>query len=1035
MRILAIRGANLASLERPFEINFREQPLASAGLYAIVGPTGAGKSTILDAICLALFGSAPRLQRVSESNVKLDDADGERLAANDARQLLRRGAGHGFAEVEFQGIDGVEYRARWEVWRAGRKPSGSLQRAQQQVYELATRRCVARLKEEFTRFIERKLGLGYESFTRAVLLAQGDFAKFLQAKTTEKADLLERLTNTGYFTEISKCIYQKYKQAEEKCKVYTGQLTSIELLKEADRAHLQEKLLQQEARIDQLGKDVQINMQRVEWCKQHEALTSDEAKATHDLAEKKARLMALRPDEIRLKRWDVAQSIRDVALRVADERSRLQELERTTAGLEEDRTKLQTECQQAQDLLTQCKKQQQSVHEEQTRVGFELVHLSQKQVHLDGLKKECADERAALSQSERRITELRDEEEQVRKQLADTQHQMQDCQARLKELSKAEALFKDGGALLVRLESYHESRMKVAEARASVESHTAHVNHCESVAERMKGELQSMQGAVSPEVLELRKALKASEPCPVCGSTEHPLAHELNPYTADQHELRTRYEDLTEGIKEAEKQKGEYRTKVLASESMLAQHTSDCEALFQELEPIVSPITSTWHEDIVRKADWLTRLRSACARWGELSKEIDRLTRDAEHQQDLLGAKAEPLQMATDQRNQLQTRISKKEAEIEEIRRDLHQKLGEKTPEMVKHELASKVTEAGSAVTQREGELRELEKKSQGCETTYQHQREQLAQIRAGVDKLTKEVEAWLASHPEVDSADTLHAILAMPVQRASELREQIQKARQEESNVALLLKDRKMQLDNLRAKCEGIEQYTSEQLMQEGQDMQNQLAQSREQAGELRKTLELDAERKAQRNELSTKLQSAQEDCNHWEKLNQLYGSADGKQLRVLAQGYTLGVLVEYANEHLQYIMPRYRLEQVPSTGAIKRRTLALQVVDTELLNEVRPADTLSGGETFLVSLALSLALSALSASSHTLDSLFIDEGFGSLDPESLGVALEALERLQMQGRKVGLISHVQEMNERIAVKIRVKRCGGGRSTVEVGG
>ena len=1035
MRILAIRGANLASLEQPFEINFREQPLASAGLYAIVGPTGAGKSTILDAICLALFGSAPRLQRASESNVKLDDADGERLAANDARQLLRRGAGHGFAEVEFQGIDGIEYRARWEVWRAGRKPSGALQSAQQQVYELATRRCVARLKKEFTQFIECKLGLGYESFTRAVLLAQGDFAKFLQAKTTEKADLLERLTNTGYFTEISKCIYQKYKQAEEECKVYTGQLTSIELLKEADRARLQEELQQQEARIEQLGKDMQINMQRVEWCKQHEALTSDEAKATHDLAEKKARLLALRPDEIRLKRWDVAQSIRDVALRAVEERSRLQELERTTAELEKKCTDLQTQCQQAQTLLDECKEQLQSAQTEQTRMGLELVHLSQKQERLNGLKKECDDERAELSRGQQHVTALRAEEEKVRKQLADTQSQMQDCKARLKELSKAEALFKDGGALLDRLTRYHELRMKVAEVQAGVESHVAHVNHCVSEAEKMRAELQSMRGAVPPEALELRKALKASEPCPVCGSTEHPLAHELNPYTADQHELRTRYEDLTKGIEQAQKQEGEYRAKMVALETMLDRHTSDCETLFQELDPIVSPITSTWHDDIVRKADWLTRLRSACARWGELSKEIDRLARDAEHQQDLLDAKAEPLRMATDQCNRSQTHISEKEVEIEKICQELHQKLGEKSPEMVEHELADKVTKADSAMTQRAGELRDAEQKLQRYETTYQNQQEQLVQIRAGVDKLTNEVEAWLASHPEVDSADTLHAILAMPAQRANELREQIQKAKQDESNAALLLKDRKMQLDNLRAKCEGIEQYTSEQLVQEGQAMQNQLAKIREQAGELRKTLELDAERKAQHNELSTKLQSAQEDCNHWEKLNQLYGSADGKQLRVLAQGYTLGVLVEYANEHLQYIMPRYRLEQVPSTGAIKRRTLALQVVDTELLNEVRPADTLSGGETFLVSLALSLALSALSASSHTLDSLFIDEGFGSLDPESLGVALEALERLQMQGRKVGLISHVQEMNERIAVKIRVKRCGGGRSTVEVGG
>ena len=111
MKILAIRLKNLASLAGPFEIDFTAEPLASAGLFAITGPTGAGKSTLLDALCLALFGAVPRLSNTGR-DAKVPDADGE-VATGDPRTLLRRGTGEGYAEVDFVGIDGRRYRARW----------------------------------------------------------------------------------------------------------------------------------------------------------------------------------------------------------------------------------------------------------------------------------------------------------------------------------------------------------------------------------------------------------------------------------------------------------------------------------------------------------------------------------------------------------------------------------------------------------------------------------------------------------------------------------------------------------------------------------------------------------------------------------------------------------------------------------------------------------------------------------------------------------------------------------------------------------
>lgn len=162
------------------------------------------------------------------------------------------------------------------------------------------------------------------------------------------------------------------------------------------------------------------------------------------------------------------------------------------------------------------------------------------------------------------------------------------------------------------------------------------------------------------------------------------------------------------------------------------------------------------------------------------------------------------------------------------------------------------------------------------------------------------------------------------------------------------------------------------------------------------------------------------------WSQLNDLIGSADGAKFKKIAQEYTLDILLRYANIHLEKINRRYTLERIPNT-------LSLQVIDNDMACEIRSVHSLSGGESFLVSLALALALSSLSSSKMNIQSLFIDEGFGTLDAQTLAVAMDALESLQNQGKKVGVISHVSEMTERIPVQIHVEKLGNGRSAIEV--
>ncbi|MDE6106931.1 MAG: AAA family ATPase, partial [Bacteroidales bacterium] len=238
MKILAIRGRNIASIEGDFELDFRREPLASAGLFAITGPTGAGKSTLLDVLCLALYGKTPRLEKARENNVAITEV-GKNLSPHDARFLLRRGCAEGYAEVDFQALSGEPYRVRWVVRRARDRADGALQEAEVRLYNLKTGREEGGKRTELWNRIAQLVGLSFAQFTRSVLLAQGDFAAFLKATQSEKAEILEKLTGTEVFGRISSALFQKNKEAAERYRQYELQTEGLNLMSAEDRERLQ----------------------------------------------------------------------------------------------------------------------------------------------------------------------------------------------------------------------------------------------------------------------------------------------------------------------------------------------------------------------------------------------------------------------------------------------------------------------------------------------------------------------------------------------------------------------------------------------------------------------------------------------------------------------------------------------------------------------------------------------------------------------------------------------------------------------------
>ena len=178
----------------------------------------------------------------------------------------------------------------------------------------------------------------------------------------------------------------------------------------------------------------------------------------------------------------------------------------------------------------------------------------------------------------------------------------------------------------------------------------------------------------------------------------------------------------------------------------------------------------------------------------------------------------------------------------------------------------------------------------------------------------------------------------------------------------------------------------------------------------------------------LSTKLESIrsqQKETDRWNRLHELIGSSDGKKFRVFAQGLTFQILLSHANKHLKQMTDRYILVIDPDSP------LNMQVIDTWQAGTMRSVKNLSGGEVFLVSLALALGLSGMASMNVRVDSLFLDEGFGTLDEEALETALTTLSGLQQNGKLIGVISHVPALQERIMTRIVIEKQTGGRSII----
>lgn len=1198
MKILSIRLKNLASLAGEHFIDFESEPLAHAGLIAIIGKTGAGKSTILDAMCLALFNKIPRLK---DSDGKLLDVDGSELLTNSPLTVLRRGTGHGFAELCFVAQDQKHYLARWEIKRARENASGKLQSVQRSLKCLTDGVVVADKTKAVETHIQQITQLSFEQFTRAVLLAQSEVTAFLKARDNERGELLEYLTNSSIFAKIGQLAFEKTKEVRLQREKLESVLGHIEIRSDEEIAELQQRFKQLQQHVQQLENEKNQFRQQQQWFEQRDKINKDIAlkKQDYDLQLKTQEKIA--KDRYLLSQLETFAEIRPIVFQQQQLQKTLQQLapqihqkhnefSTLTTQFEQQKTlyaQAETTLNQFQDFerkhqteLTQVRKfvqERDYIAEEYKKTKIRLTQLESQQQPLieqqqqleQSIQNLSAQHTACLEQLKHsaqyvpldnglnaHIQQLKQFIQQYQKventlgsiQLAQTQlkqdqntfnslitqfgttqqiEQRIEQQSKLKETQQIRLNQLD--AIQQKLQHYFELKNEVLTQQNKFETVQKQAQQLEQRSretekdyqaakterEKLQQVLQQQRLLHAENIEHLRAELKHGEACLVCGSTEHPYRDDESQISKalyalqqqqelqaiqqeqqlfqlwqkaqqqftqshiEQNQLQQQLQQLNEKVKAHDQvlQQQVSQTNIQLDFSLtehdiatkmqslvletsqtqqqlekellqLNQANKDQHVLNQNIQNILHQLQTIEHlqqqiqhiVDCLNADDKMAWSKHDVSISQHILQALQQRSQQLEHAESLIKQKEQINQQLNVLKTNL-TGLTTQQTECAQQLKDIEIKGKQNTDaanQLIITMTGSAEIKANEWLQQHDQQRQQLQNQYQQVKQSFEQARQHFEQQKNVLEQLQSqqqqnhdalelcktEITNWLAQHQNF-AEDQLSELHAFSSTQEQQIRNAIQQADRalSEANSALKTMQEQLNVHLLSEPNIQVEQLT--ELINANQEI---LQQTTDQRDQLKLQLEVHQQNLAKQKKFADQIQQIQQQEHRWNKISSLIGDSKGKEFRDLAQQYNLDILLEYANQQLAMLSQRYTLKRLDNS-------LSLAIIDHDMDGETRSVASLSGGESFLTALAISLAIANMASGSMKIESLFIDEGFGTLDASSLHMVMNALDQLQSQGRKVILISHIQEMHERIPVQIQVQPMGSGSSRIEVVG